>query len=116
VAEAMVATVIFDHLTRLSLLHKTNRLKDLRDTIDQIDHSILLLLSERQSIVKNVGKFKKRSGRKVSDKVREQQVLRRKAILARELDLDEKVVMDLWRTIMKLAKSKQKENIGKKRS
>jgi len=116
VAEAMVATVIFDHLTRLQLLRKTNRLKDLRDTIDQLDHSIMLLLSERQSVVKQVGAFKKRSGRQVSDKGREQEVLRKKAKLAKEIGLDETFVKELFQGIMKLSRHTQKSDIGKRRS
>jgi chorismate synthase len=111
VAEAMVALTLFDHLTRQQLLRKTSALRALRDTIDTIDHNILLLLAERQAMVKQIGEAKKRRGKKIGDKKREQEILRKQLAVAQQLDLDEPFVRDLLKAIFKLAKSTQKSHL-----
>lgn len=116
VAEAMVALVIFDHLTRLQLMKKTNRLHDLRDSIDQIDHSIMLMLAERQIVAGQIGEVKKRSGRKVSDAKREEEVLRKRSAFAKELGLDPGLTKEMFRKVFHLSKAKQKNYFGKARS
>ena len=62
VAESMVALTLLDHLLRQQLLKKKHKLLDIRDSIDLIDSNILLLLSERQTLVEQVGDLKKRKG------------------------------------------------------
>lgn len=115
VAEAMVALVIFDHLTRLRLMRRTNRLRDLRDTVDQIDYNIMLLLSERQSTVRQIGLFKRRSGRQVNDRKREAEVLKKRADLAQELGLDQQFTRAMFKAVFQLAKSLQTQRLGKER-
>jgi|WetSurMetagenome_2_1015567.scaffolds.fasta_scaffold73817_2 chorismate synthase len=108
VAEAMTALTIYDHLTRQRLMKQQDRISTLRDTIDLIDRNIVLLLSERQGIARQIGKLKKRSALNVYVKGREQEVLRNASRTARDLGLDEKVVTDIFRTIFALAKSSQR--------
>ena len=109
VAEAMVALTIFDHLTRFQLLRKGGKLRDLRDTVDQIDHNLLLLLSERQAVVRQIGEVKKKRGRKIGDKKREREILRKQLSVARDLGLDEAFVTELLHAVFHLAKTTQKQ-------
>jgi chorismate synthase len=108
VAEAMAALTIYDHLTRQRLLAGKSRISTLRDTIDLIDHNIVLLLSERQGLVRQIGKIKKKTGANVYDKSREQAVLNTQATAARDLGLDQDVVVQIFRSIFALAKSSQR--------
>jgi chorismate synthase len=108
VAEAMTALTIYDHLTRQRLLARKSKISTLRDTIDLIDHNIVLLLSERQGLVRQIGKLKKRTNINVEDKSREETVLRTASTTARDLGLDETVVVDIFRSIFALAKASQR--------
>ncbi len=110
VAESMVALTLFDHLMRQKLLRKKDRLTDLRETIDLIDHNILLLIAERQGLVKQIGEIKKRKKAKVADPRREKQILRKQGGVARELGLDARFTQDLFRAVFKLARSTQRRN------
>ena len=108
VAEAMVALTLYDHLTRQKLLSRKTRLQDLRDTIDLIDHNIVLLLSERQGLVRQIGALKKRKGSGIVDRGRERQILKKQLSVARDLELDARFIEDMFRAIFKLAKTSQK--------
>jgi chorismate synthase len=113
VAEAMTALTIYDHLTRQRLLARQSKIATLRDTIDLIDHNIVLLLSERQGLVRQIGKLKKRTKTNVYDKNREETVLRTQSTTARDLGLDENVVVDIFRSIFALAKASQRALVEK---
>lgn len=115
VAEAMVALTIFDHLTRLQLLRKTPRLRELRDTIDQIDHNIVLLLFERLAIVRQIGEVKKHRGTKIGDRKREEEVLRKQLAVAGDLGLDVDFTRDLFKAIFQLSKATQRAGKGTNR-
>ncbi|HTX99689.1 MAG TPA: chorismate mutase [Bacteroidota bacterium] len=100
---------IFDHLTRQQLLRKTTRLRDLRDTIDQIDHNIVLLLFERLAIVRQIGEVKKHRGTKIGDRKREDEVLKKQLAVARDLGLDVEFTRDLFKAIFQLSKATQRK-------
>lgn len=108
VAESMVALTILDHLTRQRLLKREHAIHRLRDTIDLIDHNILLLVAERQGLVSQVGQLKRQRKRKILDAKREQEVLRKQLPVARALGLGELFTGELFRAIFRLAKSTQK--------
>jgi chorismate synthase len=113
VAESMVALTLFDHLTRQKLLARKSVLRDLRDTIDLIDQNILLLLSERQGLVRQIGILKKKRGTRVFDKSREKEILRKQLKVAKDLGLDTDVIAEMIRAIFKLAKTSQRAIGGK---
>jgi chorismate synthase len=112
VAESMVALTILDHLTRQRLLRREPKIKALRDTIDLIDRNIVLLLAERQSLVRQIGDLKRRRGKKVFDKSRQLQILRKQLPVARQLGLDEKFITQLFTAIFRLARSTQRRDRG----
>jgi chorismate synthase len=116
VAESMVALTIFDHLTRQQILRRQEKLKTLRDTIDLIDHNLLLLIAERQALVRQVGELKARRGRLVRDPKREKEILRRQKAVAREIGLDPGFTGDLFRAVFALAKSTQASQRKRRRT
>ena len=77
--------------------------------MDQIDHNLLLLLSERQAVVRQIGEVKKKRGRKIGDKKREREILRKQLSVARDLGLDEAFVTELLHAVFHLAKTTQKQ-------
>ena len=107
VAESMVALTLLDHLTRQQLLKRKDTLTDLRDSIDLIDHNILLLLAERQGLVEQIGFVKKKKGQKIVDTRREKQILRKQLGVAGDLGLDLEFTTEMFRAIFHLAKSTQ---------
>jgi chorismate mutase len=111
----MVALTILDHLTRQRLLRRGSKLGELRDSVDLIDNNILLLLSERQALVRQIGEVKRRRRRRILDARREREILSRQIPLARALDLDDEFVTDLFRAIFQLARSTQAEPRGARR-
>jgi chorismate synthase len=115
VAESMVALTLYDHLTRQRLLRAKNALQDLRDTVDLIDTNIVLLLTERQALVGQIGALKKRKKTKIVDKKRERQILRKQLAIARSLGLDEEFTGELFQAIFNLARTTQRKVIGKAR-
>lgn len=108
VAESMVALTLLDHMTRMALLRRGTTIASMRDAIDLIDHNILLLLSERQSLVRQIGAVKKKTGRKIEDKAREKQILTRQLAVAHDLGLDTGFTRELFNAIFHLAKSVQR--------
>ena len=115
VAESMVALTLLDHLTRQRLLRSKKALQELRDTVDLIDTNIVLLLTERQVLVEQIGELKKRKKAKIVDRKRERQILRKQLAVARALGLDEEFTGELFQAIFKLARSTQKQVIGEVR-
>ncbi len=111
VAESMVALTLLDHLTRQLLLRRQTRLSALRETIDLIDTNILLLIAERQALVRQIGEVKKRRGRGVQDKTRERQILAKQLAVAGDLGLDARFATDLLRAIFGLARSTQRRSL-----
>ena len=54
-----------------------NRIEQLRDSINEIDESVLKQINERMLIAKEIGKIKKETGSYVYDKLRENQIMER---------------------------------------
>jgi chorismate synthase len=109
VAESMVALTIFDHLMRQRLLRRESKIRALRDTIDLVDQNILLLLAERQGLVRQIGDLKRKRKAKILDKGREAEILRKQLPIAGQLGLDREFTANLFRAIFQLARSTQRK-------
>jgi len=107
VAEAMVALTLLDHLTRQQLLRRATKLTALRDAIDLVDQDLLVLLAERQDLVRAIGHLKRRRGRAILDARREREILSAQLPRAEELGLDRTAIRELFKTIFRLARSTQ---------
>ena len=87
----------------MSKLLKTNletTLEELRDSIDRIDNSIVLLLAERFAITRKIGKFKKALELPPQDKKREQQKIKKITVEAKAQKLSPKLVSVIFREII----------------
>lgn len=76
-----------------------NQLQKYRQDIDRIDEKIIALLSDRFSLVAKIGKIKKKNSQAVTDKKRENKKLTVIAFLAKQKDIDESFIEDLWKKI-----------------
>ena len=88
-----------------------NKIENLREKIDTIDKSILELLVRRKNLCVEIGKIKMSINKKIKDDIREQQIIKRLKNLAKQKDLNEKFVTDLFRMILKQSKKDQKHAI-----
>jgi len=110
VAESMVALTLLDHLTRQRMLRRKAKLLELRDSVDLIDHDVLLLLAERQSLVRQIGYLKRKRGRKILDRSRQREILRKQIAFAQDLGLDPMATKQLFGAIFRLARAIQREH------
>ena len=110
VVESMIALVIADHLMRQQMLQSDKgAISQLRREIDFADDMIMMLLNERQRLVREVGLLKKERGLPIPDRSREQQIIRRRLALARESELDEEFVRMIYSAIFENARRIQKK-------
>ena len=76
------------------------RLDALRHRIQELDEQLVALVSERRSLVLEIGALKEALGLPVMDPPQEARVVRRAAETARATGTDEELVRDvLWRII-----------------
>ena len=89
-----------------------DRLSELRDRIIALDREIVRVIGERRDLVLEVGRIKEGLGLPVVDPTREAEVVRRAAVIARELGVDEELTRDvIWR-IMASARELQEGQKG----
>lgn len=85
-------------------------IKKLRDKIDEIDSQLLMLLRERFSTAKEIGKNKKDNNVPIRDIKREKEVLLNIANKAKEQGIkDVKEIKKIFRSIMKSSREIQKD-------
>ncbi|MBU2446447.1 MAG: chorismate synthase [Bacteroidetes bacterium] len=105
VAEAMVALVLIDHiLMQERIISGKEHLDEIRRKLDLIDQQTLLLISERENLVKDVSKLKKENGFKIYDNEREKDVTENWLNAADELQLDGVFVENLKNLILERSK------------
>jgi chorismate mutase len=103
----MVALVIADHLMRQKLLRNKTPVARVRDEIDLADRMIVMLLSHRQELVREVGKWKRERRTSIPDPRREQKILDAILSLAGEARLDPSFLKKLYRTIFEYSRAVQ---------
>ena len=85
----------------------TAAIDDLRTGIDRIDASLIDLLAERMSISESIGRIKERSGLTVLQTGRWNSVLARVRGMAKEKDLDEDFITEIFTTIHRASMERQ---------
>ena len=85
-------------------------LEELRDSIDRIDNSIVLLLAERFSITRKIGRFKKALELPPQDKKREHQKIKKITQVAKVHKLSSKLVSTIFREIIDTVISEHKKS------
>lgn len=84
-------------------------LLEIRNRIDEIDSKLVELLEERLNIVEEVAMFKKQTGKKIFDEVREKEVINKniKKVKNKELeDYIKIIIQDIMNTSKKYQKFK----------
>ena len=84
-------------------------LEKLREEIDKIDDEILIQLSKRKSIVKEIAKIKKKLGKPIFDGKREQQLIEKLKSVSNEKGLDKDFIGSLYEIIIKNSKEEQEK-------
>ncbi|HLF15182.1 MAG TPA: chorismate mutase [Bacteroidota bacterium] len=80
----------------------------LRREIDLVDDSLLILLNERQALVRLIGKMKKRAGAPIDDLARERTILSRRIALIDRTVLDETLIRTIYAGIFRHSREIQK--------
>ncbi|MFT4593306.1 MAG: chorismate mutase/prephenate dehydrogenase [Phycisphaerales bacterium] len=79
----------------------------LRNKIDDIDHKILSLLAERNSVVEQVAEVKKTTGFGIRDFIRESALLEDRGCVANSIGLRSEVIESLFRVILWASRDRQ---------
>jgi chorismate mutase/prephenate dehydrogenase len=79
----------------------------LRNKIDDIDHKILALLAERNSVVEQVAEVKKTTGFGIRDFIRESALLEDRGSVANSIGLRSEVIESLFRVILWASRDRQ---------
>lgn len=82
-------------------------LRELRSLIDDVDRDLLRLLDRRARLARGAGRIKARHGHGIRDPGREMSVLADRRLWAEDHGLDPESVEEIFRAIMRLARSAQ---------
>ena len=107
VVESMVALVIADHVMRQALINPRSSVARVREEIDLTDNMIVLLLSHRQELVREVGRWKKQHRAPIPDVQREQRIMKSILSLSDEAQLDSSFLKKLYRGIFEYSRKVQ---------
>lgn len=77
------------------------QLEDLRKQIDALDEELLLVLSKRMNVARQIGSYKKAQGLELTDPKRMKAVLAAQLAKASSADLPEAFVQELYEIIYK---------------
>jgi chorismate mutase len=95
------------HTTRTA--DATRSLAELRVGIERVDARLVALIEERAHLARAVGEAKRRLALPLVDEEREEAVLRHAADHARAAGLDEAVVSDIFRLLIRMSRAVQEE-------
>jgi chorismate mutase len=84
-------------------------LEDCRRKISDIDEKIIELIDQRMEVSKKIFEAKRMEGRQISDPKREEQVLRMAADMAKERNLDEDAIREIFVILIRMSLEKQHE-------
>lgn len=89
--------------------HFEIELKKLRDEIDEIDRSLVRLISERMKIVREIGRLKKEFRKPVVDRERELSVIRKVLQMAEAESVNTELVLKIFSLLMEESRRIQRE-------
>lgn len=88
-------------------------LEGLRDRIADVDDRIIRIIGERRDLVLAIGKLKEKLDLPVLDPAQEAKVVRKAAVRARELGVDEEMTRDvIWRIIASARATQEERPTG----
>ncbi len=109
VVESMVALVIADHLVRQMLLRRTGSLGSVRNEIDFTDDMLMVLLSRRQELVREVGRLKRKGNVPIPDPRRERQIMGKRLALAADANLTPEFVKAVYKAVFEHSRRVQRK-------
>lgn len=115
VVESMIALVISDHLLRQRLMQDAPSVARLRDEINFLDRMLLVILNQRQQLVKDVGAWKKKSKKPILDPKREESILETILDLVKETELDPEFITELYEAVFRHSRAIQQAIVKKKK-
>lgn len=89
------------------LRKRSPELREVRELIDDVDREILALLDRRTQLARRAAKAKAELGAPVLDPARETTLLQDRRAWARELGLDENLVEEVFRTLLRVSRRAQ---------
>ena len=84
-------------------------LEETRKEIDNIDDEIISLLSKRQYLIKKIAEIKKELNKSVLDEKREEEIIEKLKIKAKEKGLDANFVVSLYNIILENSRNQQEK-------
>lgn len=92
-------------------MKKQSEFEQLRNSLTAVDLEIIDLISKRQNIVGEIGRFKRSEGRALRDFEREKVVIESAVERARELGLETRLVEDVVRTLIQYSLASQEKGL-----
>lgn len=92
---------------------KHEQLENFRGQIDRVDEEIMVLLKRRHQIVKKVAKYKLENNLEIFQKKREDELIKNKLEKAKLMNIDKKLVENIFKNILEDSKNVQEEVIKK---
>ena len=86
-----------------------DELLQFRNEIDILDHKIIVHLNNRKKIVETIANFKSKNRLTIFQIERWFEIIKTRTLIAKELELDEKMIQDIFELIHKYSIIKQTE-------
>ena len=90
------------------------KLEDLRKKIDETDAKIVKLVAERIRIAEEIGKKKREEGEQIESREREKIVLENVKSIAREENMSQEYIENIYRQIVAACKGTQKKGFQRR--
>jgi chorismate mutase len=92
----------------------SNKIEKIRKQIDRIDLVLITALAERMSVMPDIAEYKKARNIPIYQEKREQEIMRRLQKIAKDYDLNEDFVEEIFLSIFNEAKRIQQEYMNNK--
>ena len=84
-------------------------LDELRAEIEEIDRALVELMAQRTYVAETIARVKEEAGLPTTDEAQERVVMERASENADRFDLDPEVIRDVFRLLIELNKSEQRD-------
>jgi chorismate mutase len=84
-------------------------IKELRKEIDNIDENLVDLLGKRKGLIKEIASIKKSQNKPIIDQKREQELIIRLKKLSKEKNIDENLIVSLYKIILENSRNEQEK-------
>jgi len=87
-------------------------LEDIRKRLDELDKELVVILAKRISLIPGIAEYKKKHKIPRYQPEREKEIIEEKRKLAKELNLDQGLVEDIFKRIIQESHKIEKDIIG----